>query len=192
MLNLWFDVDGVVCDSNEAWLRWVSKKAGREVTSSDLQTWTSMADNFGEEIMDWWKTPGSYKNETLPFEDTKEFLAECAWRFGKLNFITSSYPGMEDEKDEWLIKNFNGNNINRILHKWDKWNALDSSCVLIEDNKENAWKHVIKNRASAVQLNYEKRYPYANFDPEITSHARIHYATSYQRVLDILTDINGA
>lgn len=189
-------MDGVVCDSNDAWFRQIRRKLGLDENRfhgpkvSDMTHWEWVRDKFGEEYMEAWKTPGFYANEVKPYPGVVQFVQDYTFLYDDaVNFITSSYPGMEDEKTAW-IKSIFTEHVGEIKHVWNKWEHLNSYDVLVEDNKKNAWEHVCKNKGIAIQFNFEKRHPYAEFDPEITSHPCVHYATSYDRILDVLQSIS--
>lgn len=194
-MRLWLDCDGVICDSNDAWFRWIRRKLRLDENMfhgpkvSDMTYWEWVRDKFGEEYMEVWRTPGFYTNDVKPYEGVISFVKDYCFKYAlPVNFITSSYPGMEDEKTAWIKKHF-GIYTNEIIHCWDKAERLTEFDILIEDNKNNAWKHVCRNKGLAIQFNFEKRHPYAEFDPEITSHPSVYYATSYEKILDILRSI---
>lgn len=180
--KIYVDMDSTLVDLMSNWIDWLNKEKSVKVTTKEIIHWDYIAETFGEEANNFWKTKGVYNN-VKPINGSVEFMYILQKMYDKENvvIISKCVKSNYDEKVKYAEKYFNILP-NNFINASDKW-QFTSDGILIDDAPHNVIEHSIKNEKPSILFNYRNRYGWANLNKE---HKLITKCKDYSECLKVI------
>lgn len=136
MINIYVDMDDVVCDLMTPWLNWCNDKYGTDyktISNWNVQTMPG----WDEEVYEYLHLPGTFAN-LLPVPGAIQTLNELHERGYNIEFISAAIAG-HDDKYKWIQKFLPWVDRRQCVHFTHRkyMFAQDANDILIDDKPQN-------------------------------------------------------
>lgn len=182
-LNLYFDMDGVLCDSLDCWEDWIMQKYNVTRDEAHSQYWADLKTRFGMGVLKFWAKGSDVYDKSIPFENANELMVHLSAH--NISVVTSTFADMYSEKNAWFEKHIPSLTskdifcISSSAHK----SPYTKDGILIDDGFQNIIDHVSHNNCIGILYNHDGKYAHAGMFKGNCDGKRIRYCESYNQIL---------
>jgi hypothetical protein len=192
-MNVYLDMDGVLCNSLDLWHEWVANKYNVSLDKAHSQYWSYIRDTFGPEALSFWAEGSDVYDKAIPFVGAVDFCKTLVAQKYNIKVVTSTFEGMSYEKIKWFRKHIpalNGCEIICIPSTSHK-SPYTKNGVLIDDSFQVIAGHVANNNMPGILFNYDDKYSHVRKFKYCKDNYQIMYYETFTGIMYQLEYINS-
>lgn len=174
-MRIWFDVDGVLCNSIDLWIDDVSIRLnnGKPVC---CDYWSNIVNTFGDEANAFWLKPDCYASVSA-YADMQDLLDHLVHVDGlDIGIACFGFDSSRDSKIQFVHEHYPMISKEHVICCSERKYKYTQSGILVDDAFYNIIDHVMHWHKPGILFNYKQQYPHVKMFKRCCNTNLIRYA----------------